>query len=120
MVQSLVMLVVVSALVIGPLAWRVWRDRGEARALAVRADVHAALVGALSGESLVSVRVLPRTPWQDGRVILSAPTGCESLIRSAWSAVVAKVPDGYDLVVRSGHGAVPRAPFTPLAWGEVS
>src|SRR5262245_46672213 len=104
MVESIVMLGVVSALVVGPLAWRVWRDRGEARALAVRADVHAALVRALGGESLVAIRVLPATAWQDGRVILSAPTGCESLIRSAWGAVVAKVPDGYDLVVRSGQG----------------
>ena len=120
MLESMLMLVFASSLIAGPLGWRAWRDQAEARALAVRADIHAALTRALGGESLVSLRVVPSMPWREGRVFLSAPSGCESLVRSAWSAVVAKVPPDYDLVVRSGRRQIPPAPFPLLAWGQAA
>jgi hypothetical protein len=119
-IESTVALMLVSLLVIGPLAWRGWKDSREAQALAVRAVVHAAVVHALGGESLVAVRVLAPTPWREGRVILSAPTGCEVLIWTVWLAVVARLPRTYDLVVQSGPRHVPRPRLAILAWGQAA
>jgi len=42
-------------LVVGPLAWRVQRDRSESRALATRAYVQSLVDRKLGGESFVSV-----------------------------------------------------------------
>jgi len=120
MIESVVALVLLSLLVAGPLGWREWRDRGEAKALAVRADIHAALTRTLGGESLVAVRVLPPTPWRAGQVILSTPSGCEALIRTGWQAVMAKLPHDYDLVVRSAERASPPPVGITLAWGQVA
>ena len=58
MVEAIIGAALVGALVVAPLGWRVWQDRRTERALAVRAVVHAALVRALGGESLVAVTVL--------------------------------------------------------------
>jgi hypothetical protein len=98
----------IGVLLIGPIAWRAWRDRCDALALAVRAEVSAAVRQALHGESLVAVHVEAPRPGRSGRVILSVPGGWEWLIREAWPRVVARVPADYELVVRAG--ARPAAP----------
>ena len=74
MVAEIVVSGFIVALIAGPLVWRVWRDRVEDRALAVAANVRSELVRAFGGEPAVAVRVEPRTPWREGRVILS--TAC--------------------------------------------
>jgi hypothetical protein len=110
MLSVIVPVVLVGALVLGPIGWRVWRDRREEQALAVRADVAAAVRQALDGESLVSVQVEPPRPLRSGRVILSVPGGWEWLIREAWTRVVTHVPRDYELVVRAGGGSAHPAP----------
>jgi hypothetical protein len=47
-------------LVLGPLLWRVARDRSESRVLSVRAYVQSLVDRKLGGESFVSVQVTPR------------------------------------------------------------
>ena len=89
----------VGALVLAPLAWRVWQDRRDERALAVRAAIHAAVVRALGGESFVAVNVRPGTLWRPGRVELSAPIDWRFLLEPAWSAVLPRVPRDWELVV---------------------
>ncbi len=120
MIQSLFVSALLGLLVAGPLAWRLWKDRAEARALSVRAEIHAAVARALGGESLVALRVLPPMPWREGQVILSAPRGCEALIRAGWEAALAKLPRDYDLVVRSAERPSPRLAVAPLAWGQAA
>ncbi|HEY2996783.1 MAG TPA: hypothetical protein VGM22_28535 [Methylomirabilota bacterium] len=100
MVEAIIGAALVGALVVAPLGWRVWQDRRTERALAVRAVVHAALVRALGGESLVAVTVRPPAPGRPGRVELTAPSDWRFLLESAWSAVMPHVPDDYELVVR--------------------
>jgi len=105
----------IGGLVLAPLAWRVWQDRRAERALAVRAFVHAALVRALGGESLVAVSVRPPVLWRPGRVELTAPSDWRFLLEPAWSAVISRVPAEYELVVRplaAGAGLEPDV----LAW----
>lgn len=110
MLSAIVPVVLLGVLVLGPIGWRVWRDRREERALAVRADVAAAMRQALDGDSLVSVQVEPPRALRRGRVILSVPGGWEWLIREAWTRVVPHVPRDYDLVVRAGARSAPPAP----------
>ena len=120
MVQSFVALVFVGLLVIGPLAWSAWMTRREARALGVRAEIHAAVARALGGESFVAVRVVAPTPWSEGRVFLSAPAGCESLVTAVWESVAAKLPRDYDLIVQPSDRRVPAPSVAPLAWGHAA
>ena len=100
MLSELVVFVVMAGLVLGPLLWRAREDRRQARALAVRADLHATLFRALRGDSLVAVDVEPPTLWRAGRVVLSAPADWAWLLEPAWASVAAHVPAGYELVVR--------------------
>ncbi len=88
-----------AALVVAPLAWSLWRDRREARALAIRAGIQWIVDRHLSGESLVAVTVTPPTMWRPGRVLLSAPADWEWLLDDLWSPVVRAVPARYELVV---------------------
>ncbi len=88
------------------LGWRVWRDRIEKNALTLRAEIHAAVVHALHGESFLSVEVEPRTPWRAGRVLLSAPTGWEWLIEAGWKRIIRLVPHGYEIVIQPSDRAV--------------
>jgi len=120
MIESMGSLILVSLLVAGPLAVRAWSDRREARALSLRADLHAAMARALGGESLVALWVRSPALWREGQVVLSAPAGSESLTRAAWKAIAGRVPEGYDLVVRSTEPAWPRATQEVLAWGQVA
>ena len=105
MLETLGALAFVGVLVTVPLAWREWRDRGEARGLRVRADVQDAVNRRLEGESLVSVRVRPGALWRPGRVELSAPSGWEWLVDEVWRPVLERVPPGYELVVKPGRQA---------------
>jgi hypothetical protein len=100
MLPGIFALVFFVALVVGPLAWRVWYDRRVERALTIRAHMHAAVVRALGGESFVSINVRPPAVWRRGRVELSAPSDWRFLLEPAWSAVMSRVPDDYELVVR--------------------
>ena len=100
MLMGIIGVAFVGGLVLAPLAWRVWQDRRAERALTVRAYVHAALVRALGGESLVAVNVRPPAPWRPGRVELTAPSDWRFLLEPAWSAVISRVPADYELVVR--------------------
>ena len=61
MLEIVVAVVIGSILVVGPLAWRVRRDRSESRALATRAYVQSVVDRKLGGESFVSVQVTPRS-----------------------------------------------------------
>ena len=112
MLSVIVPVVLIGLVALGPIVWRVWRDRRDMRALEVRADVAAAVRRALGGESLVSIHVEAPRALRSGRVILSVPGGWEWLIREAWSRVVANVPHDYELVVRSSASAVAPAPRT--------
>jgi hypothetical protein len=90
----------IGSVVLGPLAWRLYQDRRVERALTVRATVHAALIRALGGESVVAVSVEPPAPWHAGRVVLTAPSDWAFLLARAWPAVAGRVPAGYELVVK--------------------
>jgi hypothetical protein len=112
MVELLVASVIALALVIGPLAWRVLRDRSESQALSIRAYVQSLVDRTLGGESFVSVQVTPRSLWSAGQVIVSVPGGWEWMLESVWPVLLARVPRGYELVVRRGVEAP--APARPL------
>lgn len=98
--ELIVVPVLLVSIVGGLLAWRAWRDRATDRALAVRAEVQAAVDRALAGESLLAVQVEPATGFSRGRVVLTTPTGYEWLVREAWTPLIEHVPAGYELVVR--------------------
>lgn len=99
MISAMVGAAFVAALVLAPLAWRVWQDRRTERALAVRAQIHAAVVHALGGESFVAVNVRPAL-WGPGRIELSAPSDWRFLLEPAWSAVMEQAPADWELIVR--------------------
>ena len=92
--------------VVGPLLWRLGRDRRESRALSIRAYVQSLVDRKLGGESFVSVQVIARGVWSRGRVIVSVPSGWEALVEEVWPVLMARVPRGYELVVRRGE-AIP-------------
>ena len=82
--------------VVGPLAIRAWQERMQARGLAIRAEIDAALRHELHGESLLGVQVVPEAPWRTGRVEVSAP-------------ILERMPAGYELVVQHPGPAPLRA-----------
>lgn len=92
-----------------PLLWRVAVDHAIERASIVRAEIDAAVRGALGGESFLSVDV--KTPGLVGRgqVILSVPEGWGELVEHSMHDVMAHVPERYDLVIRAGAGSEVRA-----------
>jgi hypothetical protein len=101
MADLMVALGLCAVVIVGPLGWRMWIDRQHAKALQLRADINATVNRRLDGESLVSVQVTAASPWQPGRVILSAPHGYESLIEDVSAPVLRQVPDDYELVVKA-------------------
>lgn len=90
----------VGLLFVGPLVWRTWRDRLEDRALALQADIQAAVNHALGGESLVAVRVRPGAKRDMGTVEMFVPSGWESMLEEVWPVVLSHIPAGYVLVFR--------------------
>jgi hypothetical protein len=101
-------LVFVSLLVIAPLLAREWKDRRDAQALRVRADVQSTVNRKLGGDSFVSVRVTPASWRRPGRVELSAPSGWEWLVDEVWRPALRRVPANYELVVKPGPGVPAR------------
>jgi hypothetical protein len=95
-------------LVVGPLLWRVARDRRESRALSIRAYVQSLVDRKLGGESFVSVQVTPRGLWSAGQVVVAVPGGWEWLVEEVWPVLMARTPRGYELVVRRGEAAPAR------------
>src|SRR5260370_27574265 len=75
MLEIVVAVVIGSILVVGPLAWRVQRDRSESRALATRAYVPSLVDRQLGGGAFVSVQGTPRSLWSAGPVGVSVPRG---------------------------------------------
>jgi len=112
MVEIVMASVVGLVLVVGPLVWRVRLDRSESRALSIRAYVQSLVDRTLGGESFVSVQVTPRGLWTQGQVVVSVPGGWEWMLENVWPVLLARVPRGYELVVRRGEGAP--APARPL------
>jgi hypothetical protein len=100
MLAGFIFLVLLVGLASGPLIWRLRQDRREARAETIQADANRALFDALGGESFVAVQVQAPSFWGPGRVVLSTPSDWQWLLVPAWSAVVARVPADYELVVR--------------------
>jgi hypothetical protein len=95
-------------LVVGPLLWRVLRDRRESRALSIRAYIQSLVDRKLGGQSFVSVQVTPRGLWRAGQVVVAVPGGWEWLVEEAWPVLMARTPRGYELVVRRGEVAPAR------------
>jgi hypothetical protein len=105
MIEIVAAAVIGLALVVGPLAWRVRRDHTESAALSVRAYVQSLVDRTLGGESFVSVQVTPRSLWARGQVVVSVPSGWEWMLEDVWPVLLARVPRGYELVVRRGEEA---------------
>ncbi len=101
--EAMFAVMLTSALIFGPLGWRVWADRKRARADSIVAGIRWAVNHRLNGESLLSVQVTPDALWRPGRVVLSAPSGYEWLVERVWPVVMERVPAGYDLVVKLEH-----------------
>jgi hypothetical protein len=112
MMEIVVATVIGLLLVVGPLAWRVQLDRRESRALSTRAYVQSLVDRTLGGESFVTVQVTPRGLWTAGQVVVSVPGGWEWMLESVWPVLMARVPRGYELVVRRGEESP--APAKPL------
>ena len=109
-----IVMALVSLLFLGPLLWRAWRDRLEERALALQADIQAAVNHHLGGESLVAVRVVAGAQRGMGTIEIFVPAGWESILEDVWPVVVRRVPAGYALVFR------PRPARAPAALGRAA
>ena len=103
MIEIAVALLIGLVLVVGPLLWRVSRDRRESRALSIRAYIQSVVNRKLGGESFVSVQVTPRGLWRPGQVVVAVPGGWEWLVEEVWPVLMARTPRGYELVVRRGE-----------------
>jgi uncharacterized protein YbdZ (MbtH family) len=95
-----IVMALVSLLFLGPLLWRARRDRLEDRALALQADIQAAVNRHLGGESLVAVRVVAGAQRGMGTVEIFVPAGWDSVLEDVWPVVLKRVPAGYALVFR--------------------
>ena len=105
MVGLAIFAIVLTVLVVGPLALRVWQERRADRGLAIRADIDATLRQALRGDSLLGVQVVPEAPWRTGRVEVSVPQGWDPVLAEVSEPILQHVPAGYELVVQ--HPRVP-------------
>ena len=104
-----IVMALLSVLFLGPLLWRAWRDRLEDRALALQADIQAAVNHHLGGESLVAVRVAAGAQRGTGTVEIFVPSGWESVLENVWPVVLKRVPAGYALVFRPSPVSARRA-----------
>ena len=100
MAEMAVFTILMSVLVVGPLALRAWQERLQDRGLAIRADIDAALRARLHGESLLGVQVVPEAPWRTGRVEVSVPQGWDPVLVEVSAPILAHVPAGYEFVVQ--------------------
>jgi hypothetical protein len=83
----------------GLLAWRRHVDRRQRAA----ADVHAGVVRAFGGETLLAIDVPAPTAWRSGHMRLSTPSGYEPLVDLAFHRLLERLPDGYQIVIHSGE-----------------
>ena len=108
-----IVVALISLMFLGPLVWRARRDTLEDRALALQADIQAAVNHRLGGESLVAVRVAAGAQRGRGTVEIFVPADWESILEEVWPVVLSRVPAGYALVFRpstmTAPGAVKRA-----------
>jgi len=104
-----IVVTLVSVLFLGPLLWRAWRDGIEDRALALQADIQAAVNHHLGGESLVAVRVVAGARRATGTVEIFVPASWESVLEEVWPVVLPRVPAGYALVFRPSPARAPGA-----------
>jgi len=103
---TIIVTLLISALVLGPLLWRIGADARRNRADVIAADIRSALSHRFRGETYLEVHVTPpRVFDHSGRVTLSAPSGYEWLIERAWRDVMSRMPTGYELVLKAGDGA---------------
>jgi hypothetical protein len=108
-----IVIALISMLFLGPLLWRARRDRLEDRALALQADIQAAVNHHLGGESLVAVRVVAGAQRNMGTVEIFVPAGWDSVLEDVWPVVLKRVPTGYALVFRPSQ-APPRHVDPPV------
>src|SRR5207245_4915788 len=88
---ALITMSLLSLLFLGPLVWRLWRDRLESRALELQAEIQAAINASLGGESMIAVRVNAGSREQSGTVGLFVPAGGEDLRGPRLPGVLAPV-----------------------------
>jgi hypothetical protein len=103
--EALLAITLIGTLFVLPLGLRAWSDRKQAHAERIGAEIRAAVHRRLRGESLLAIHVEPAGLWHPGRVVLDAPSGYEDLAEAAWPAVVPRVPEGYELVMKPGRRA---------------
>lgn len=108
-----IVVALMALLFLGPLVWRARRDKLEDRALALQADIQAAVNHHLGGESMVAVRVAAGAKRDTGTVEIFVPAGWESILEEVWPVVLSRVPAGYTLVFRptptTARGVLKRA-----------
>lgn len=107
MLMTVFPILVLVALMVVPLAWRIRADRQRDRADVLRADIRNTVNRRLHGESLLAVEVVPKTLWHPGRIVLRTPAGYDDLTDAVWRDVARRMPFDYDLVVKPGHAAEP-------------
>jgi hypothetical protein len=107
-----IVMALVSLLFVGPLLWRARRDRLEDRAMALQADLQAAVNHHLGGESLVAVRAAAGAQRGMGTIEIFVPAGWDSVLEDVWPVVLKRVPAGYALVFRPS--AAPARPADPV------
>ena len=95
-----IVVMLLSLLFVGPLAWRARRDKLEDRALELQAALQAAVNHRLGGESMVAVRVAAGAQRGTGTVEIFVPADWESILDEVWPVVLSRVPAGYALVFR--------------------
>jgi hypothetical protein len=100
MVGLAIFVLVLTALVIGPLVLRGWHERLADRGLAIRADIDAVMRQELHGDSLLGIQVVAEAPWRTGRVEVSVPQGWDPVLAEVSEPILAHVPAGYELVVQ--------------------
>jgi hypothetical protein len=101
--DALLAIMLIGTMFLLPLGLRAWVDRRRARAERIGAEIRAAVNRRLRGESLLSVQVTPAGLLRPGRVVLDAPSGYQDLAEAAWPAVAPRVPEDYELVVKTGR-----------------
>ena len=105
MADKLIFAAMMTVILLGPLGWRIQRDRLAARADVIRAGAGSALRHALGGESFITVDVTASTVWRRGQVVLGVPPGWDVLVKAAWDPILDTLPEHYDLVIRGAHRA---------------
>lgn len=108
-VSFLVPALLLLALVVLPLTWRIRADRRRERAEVLRGDILHAVTRRLGGESLLTIDVIPETLGRSGRIVLWTPAGEEGLVETVWRDVARRAPAGYDLIVRRGQAEKPES-----------